>query len=149
MATTMTIPMIVPNARPSPTRSLDVATTSFQSPLSSIDRIPGCPRSGSRESASRPVRPHPHQHLAEVLALEQAHEGLRRALETFEHGLAPLHLPFLDPLGHVAVEVGDAIVVVADDEALHADPLADYQKHVRRSGLRIGVVVAGDHAAGG
>ena len=37
------------------------------------------------------------QHLAEVLALEEAEEGVRRLLDALDDGLAPLDLALRDP----------------------------------------------------
>src|SRR5690348_4097113 len=46
--------------------------------------------------------------LAEVLALQEAHEGLRRIFETIHDILAILDAAVLDPLRHLANEIVEA-----------------------------------------
>src|SRR5690349_5088074 len=64
-----------------------------------------------------------HELLAEVLALEQSHEGRRRFLEAIGDVLAILDAPFLDPLRHLADEVVKAAPEIRDDEAPDGEPL--------------------------
>src|SRR5258707_303773 len=70
-----------------------------------------------RHPSHRLVRSHPHHHLAQVLAFEEADERARRAGDALHDGLAPFHLAFLRPLRHVAMEVAEHVVVVRHDEA--------------------------------
>src|SRR5262245_11784176 len=64
-----------------------------------------------------PVRTNAHQLLAEIGALQESHEGRRRAVETFGHELLVLDLALAHPLRHVAQEVGVTRSEIADDEA--------------------------------
>src|SRR4026208_1938970 len=77
----------------------------------------------ARDIASRLLVGHLHQQLAEVAALEQSHEGLRRILQPARDVFAVLDASGLHPLAHIANERGEAMEVVRDDESLHLDLL--------------------------
>src|SRR4051812_9560097 len=64
-----------------------------------------------------------HELLAEILALQHAHEGLRRILKTIDDVLAIFDFAFLDPLRHVADEVVKAAPEIRDDEAADDEAL--------------------------
>ena len=76
-----------------------------------------------------------HEHLAEVLSLEEAEEGARGVLQALDDGLLVLETPGLDPGAGLAQELGVAVEVIADDEALHADAIADHLEEVARPRL--------------
>src|SRR4051812_38910395 len=77
---------------------------------------------------SRRILAHPHDQLAEVLAPEEALERTRGILQAVDDVLAIFHLTFLHPAGDVAEEVGLAVRMVGDDEALDQGPI-DKQRH--------------------
>src|SRR6185503_2762659 len=110
-------------------------------------------RTASRTSEGlRLVRPDPHELLAEVCALQEAHERGRRAVEAFGNELLVLDLALANPLRHVLQEVAVTRGKVADDEAADGQALGQDIAHhrrrpFRRHGLRI--VVMRDQAAHG
>src|SRR3954466_2676767 len=63
-----------------------------------------------------PLLRHAHELLAEIFPLQQSDEGLRRVLEALGHVLAVLDPAFLDPLRHVANELGKLGGEVRHDE---------------------------------
>src|SRR6185369_13220917 len=100
-----------------------------------------------RPLCSGAIRSEPHQHLAEVLALEEPEKRLRRLVDSVEHGLLPLDSAGPDPGGHIGEELGRHVEKVGDDEALHLEALADHIGEVARPGRRLHAVVHADHAA--
>jgi hypothetical protein len=91
--------------------------------------------------------PELHQHLSEVLALEQLQKGHRRILDAVFDGFPPRELAFSYSPGHVFLELGQEIEVVRDDEALQSKALADRQYEIARSlGLPRNVVLR-NHSA--
>src|ERR1700704_1133936 len=72
---------------------------------------------------SSPIRPDPHQLLAEIGALQEAHEGAGRAVEALGDELLVLHLALANPTRHVAQEVAMARGEIADDEAADGEAL--------------------------
>src|SRR5947209_10779173 len=70
-----------------------------------------------------------HELLAEVLALQQTHEGLRRVLQPRGNVLAIFDAALLDPLRHVADEIGKTRREVRDDEAANREPLGQHIAH--------------------
>src|SRR5262245_4399797 len=89
-----------------------------------------------------------HEHLPEVLAAEQPDERARGVLDALDDGLAVGESAFANPLGRLLDEGREVLEVVADDVALHAEPLRHDHEHVARPRRRLHVVVAGDRAAG-
>ena len=77
----------------------------------------------------RLVRPDPHQLLAEIGALQQPHEGGRRAVETLGDEFLVLDLALAHPLRHVAQEVAMARGEIADDEAADGQALGQHRAH--------------------
>src|ERR1051326_8278819 len=67
-----------------------------------------------------------HELLAEVLALQEPDESLRRVLQPIRDILAILDAALLDPLRHVADEVGEFRRKVGDDEAADREPLGQH-----------------------
>ena len=63
---------------------------------------------------------HPDELFANVLALEQPQEGLGSVLDALSDGLAVADLAGLDPAPEPVGDVIEAVLVVADDETLHA-----------------------------
>src|SRR3989338_7568982 len=84
--------------------------------------------------------------LAEVPPLQEADERLRSVLEADGDVLPGLELPLPVPLGAVAEEVGKAVEVVGDDEALDEDAVDEDGLEVRPR-RQLGRVVLGDQAA--
>src|ERR1044072_729842 len=86
-----------------------------------------------------------HELLAEVLALEHAHEGRRGILEAFGDVLAVLDPPPLDPLRDLADEIVEAPPEIHHDEAADGEALGEHGAedlrslvfHVRRVGRAI------------
>src|SRR5258705_9742900 len=100
----------------------------------------------------RLIRPDPHQLLAEVRALQKAHERRRRAVEAFGDELLVLDLALAHPARHVAQEVAVTRGEIADDEAADGQALGQHVAHHRRRPFRryrLGVVVMRDQAAHG
>src|SRR5215831_13460274 len=63
------------------------------------------------------LRPDTDELFAEIGALEQPDQRLRRAVETLGHELLVFDLALVDPLRHVVQEVAMARGEIADDEA--------------------------------
>src|SRR4029077_6771739 len=86
----------------------------------------------------------------EILALEEPDEGCRRALEAVDHILAVFDPPFFKPARHVAKEFALLGGKIADDEAAHRQPFAQYAPHQRRNpvgaGWQLGRAVLRDEA---
>src|SRR4029453_14702015 len=76
------------------------------------------PAPAARSRSPGGILPHPHQQLAEVLALQQPDEGLRRLPEPRHDVLAMLEPAPAKPATAVLQEVAHAIQVIRDDEAL-------------------------------
>ena len=70
------------------------------------------------------------EHLAYVLAIEKAKEGLRCVLDPPKNGLTPDDAALLDPAGHVGKEGLAHVEVVGDDEPLKLKPFCYGQKQV-------------------
>ena len=87
------------------------------------------------------------QHLAEILAAQQADEGARRLVDALDDVLAVLELAAPDPLAHLAARRAVALGEVGDDEALRPHPLADEGAEQARADRRRGGVVLRDRAA--
>src|SRR2546427_415692 len=86
------------------------------------------------------------EHLAEVLAAEQADERLGRLLEALDDVLAVLQLALAQPARAVGEELRHPVGVIADDEAADGDAVDEHRREVRpRRHLRR--VVLGDDAA--
>ena len=75
-------------------------------------------------------------------------KALRRVLDALDDVSRYRSRPSRTHSGGLACELAEAVVVVADDVALDAEPLRDDHEHVPRPRRRLGVVVAGDRAAG-
>ena len=88
----------------------------------------------------------PHDELAEIPAAQEADERLRGVLQT-DDDVLPVPEPALaEPLGRVAVEVGEAVSVVGDDEAPDESPVGEEREGVR-AGRELRGVVLRDQAA--
>src|SRR5882672_8467121 len=91
--------------------------------------------------------PELHQHLSEVLALEQFEKGGGRVLDAVVYGLPPYDLAFVYPCGHLSLELGHEIEIVRDVEPLKPKALAHDEHDVAGSvGQAYGVVLR-DHSA--
>src|SRR5205085_145351 len=64
------------------------------------------PQAGRGDQTSSPIRSDPYQLLAEIGALQQAHERARRAVEAFGDEFAVFDLALAHPSRHVAQEIG-------------------------------------------
>src|SRR5439155_16460705 len=80
------------------------------------------------------------QHLARVLAAQQADERRRRALEAVDHRLAVVDAPLAQPRPHLLREVAHPVAVVAHDEPAQRQALADGLPEVARRARRLGGV---------
>ena len=78
----------------------------------------------------RPSRRHFHQHLAEILALQQAEERSRRLLQPVDDVLAILEAAAAHPFADVAQEIALLGGEIRDDEAAHDEALAQDREHV-------------------
>src|SRR5262245_1737067 len=87
------------------------------------------------------------QHLAEILAAQQADEGAWRLVEALDDVLAVFELARLDPFAELAACRPIALGEVGDDEALRAHALADEGAHEARAHRRRSGVVLRDRAA--
>ncbi|EAU66540.1 conserved hypothetical protein [Stigmatella aurantiaca DW4/3-1] len=89
-----------------------------------------------------------HHHLPGVVAAQQADEGLGGLVQPLHHRLHLLHLLLAEPAPHVAQEVRAPVLValIADDEALEREALADRQREVAGARGWRGGVVLGDGA---
>src|SRR5689334_9814901 len=80
-------------------------------------------------TALRLVRTDAHELLAEIGALQQAHECGRCAVETFGDELLVLDLALAHPLRHVAQEIAVTRGEIADDEAADGQALGQHGAH--------------------
>src|SRR6266850_1551750 len=88
-----------------------------------------------------------HQHLSEVLALEQFEKGRGRVLDAVVYGFPPCDLAFVDPSGHLSLELGHEIEIVRDVEPLQPKALAHDEHDVTWPvGQPCGIVLR-DHSA--
>ena len=90
---------------------------------------------------------HPHQLLADVLAVEQADERRGRVFQAIHDGLLVLHLAFLDPLGHLLLPLAEPAGELEHQESLGAGLLDDQVPQQPRATRRPGGVVLVDLAA--
>src|SRR5215207_10204386 len=94
-----------------------------------------------------------HHELAEVLALEQAHEGLGRVVEAVDHVLAVLDPALAQPLADLGRELPRLRLEVPDDETANGEALrqdgAEDRGGAVRSRRQLGHVVVGDEPAHG
>src|ERR1035441_2929726 len=108
-------------------------------------------RGQRRESgASRQTRwlkPTGH-HLADVSPLEQADEGIHRAVDSFRDRFPVLQLARFEITAHFLLEFGLTVQPITDDKALHGEPFRGDVKQIGRAGARLCFVVAGDAATG-
>src|SRR5882724_11240087 len=88
-----------------------------------------------------------HQHLSEVLALEQFEKGCGRVFDAVVDGFPPCHLAFAYPRGHLSLELGHEIEIVRDVEALKPKALAHDEHDVAWSIGQPNGVVLRDHSA--
>src|SRR5439155_11564699 len=88
----------------------------------------------------------PYQQLAEIAALQQADEGLGRLLQAGDDVLAVFELAGAHQGRCHRAELAVALALVADDEALDPDALADDLAEIGAR-PRARVVVFGDHPA--
>src|SRR5262245_8830463 len=101
---------------------------------------------GPRNSAARGIRRHADELLAEVLATQHPDECLRRVLEAIGNVLVVLHAALAHPACRVAQKIGEALDMVADDEALDLHAHADDDAEVR-PGRQLGRAVLRDVTA--
>src|SRR5262249_23680155 len=93
-------------------------------------------RRGASLAKSLPrLRGQTHDHLADVVAGEEAKKGLGRVLDALHDGFVPLDAPGLEPAAHLGEEFRVEAQVVGDDEALHEDAIADHGEEIARSGI--------------
>src|SRR5262249_5750859 len=76
-------------------------------------RSPVHPPADARRSG--PVWSHAHELLAEIGALQQAHESARRAVDPLGDELFVLEFPLAEPARHVAQEIAVTRGEIADD----------------------------------
>src|SRR5437016_14630303 len=69
---------------------------------------------------------YPHQQLAEILALQQPEERLRRVLQAFDHVFLVFDLALLEPRGDVASECLCLACEIRDDEAADGEALGEH-----------------------
>ena len=89
------------------------------------------------------------EHLAEVVAAQDAELALDGVVDAIDERLAPGQRAVGDPAGRLAGVLPREVVVVADEEALDRAARLDEPGEVARPGRRLGVVVDGDGAADG
>src|SRR5215467_15176005 len=112
----------------------------------------GVPPPGAESKPGEPARlfrvgRQTDDHLAQVVAREEAEEGLGGVLDAVHHGLFALDASRLEPAANLGQEFRVESQVVGNNEALHQRSVADQGKEVARSGVRRVEVVLGDHAA--
>src|SRR6266702_7470641 len=83
--------------------------------------------------------------LAEVLAFQQTDERLGRGIESLRDGLAVLQLLLRDQRAELLERLGPHVQMFGDDEALHEQPLREYQRRMLER-YRL-TVIAGDITA--
>src|SRR5713101_890692 len=88
-----------------------------------------------------------HDHLAQVVAREEAEESLGSVLDAVHDCLFPLDAARLEPASNLGQKFRIESQVVGNDEALHQRPVADQGEEVARAGVRRVEVVLRDHAA--
>src|SRR5260370_25153832 len=91
--------------------------------------------------------PELHQHLSEVLALEQFEKGCGRVLDAVVYGFPPCDLAFLYPGGHLSLELGHEIQIGRDVVSLHPKALSHDEHDGPWSRAELGAVVLRDHSA--
>src|SRR5947207_3549527 len=91
----------------------------------------------------------PHDHLAQVLAPEQADECVGRAFDPFDHRFSVAQLPLPYPAAHLLGKISEAVEVITHDEAAQGEPPAHGQGDVSRARWRLSDVVKRDGAAHG
>src|SRR5882724_5721137 len=101
---------------------------------------PGGPRSQLRDL---------HHELPEVLAFEQADEGLGGFAEAIDDGLAALELAGPQKPADFGHELAQQVDVVGDDEALQREPALHDDEHLGWAGHRLSVLVLRDRTAKG
>ena len=79
-----------------------------------------------------------HEHLACILALEQANKGLGGIFDAVDDRLLPLDLVSCDPGAHISIELGLPIEVVGNDKTPEGQPLPHGKTQIRRTGRRRG-----------
>jgi hypothetical protein len=84
-----------------------------------------CPPHNNLQAALALLLSDLDEHLARVVALEQAHEGLGRVLDSVDNRLAALELALPDPVRHVFDRLAVLLGIVKHNEALHARTLRD------------------------
>src|SRR5207244_7382073 len=84
---------------------------------------------------------------AHVVAAKEPGERRGHVLDPLDHRLTALDLALGHPRADLAQEVAEAIAVVGDDEALHAQALGDDEAEIPRARLGPLVVVPRDRAA--
>src|SRR5882762_10322152 len=100
-----------------------------------------------RQCVALPASSKLHQHLSEVLALEQLEKGCGRVLDAVVDGFPPCDLAFAYPRGHLSLELGHEIEIVRDVEALKPKALAHDEHEVARPVGQPNGVVLRDHSA--
>ena len=88
-------------------------------------------------------RPDPDEHLAEVLAAQEADERSGRVLDSVRHRLPGNDGAVAQPATQLGEKRRPPVQVVADDEALQAQPLAHNERQVGRAGRGLLVVEIG------
>src|SRR6267378_1475027 len=88
-----------------------------------------------------------HQHLSEVLALEQFEKGCGRVFDAVVDGFPPFDLAFVYPRGHLSLELGHEIEIVRDVEPLQPKALAHDEHEVTWAVGQPNGVVLRDHSA--
>jgi len=68
---------------------------------------------------------HLHECLAHLVSFEKFDEGFGRVFDSFSDGFLPHDAAVADPCAHLLLEFWLEILMVAHDEALPPDPLAD------------------------
>src|SRR6266700_6536602 len=86
----------------------------------------GSLRERLRKTAGLRLFAHAHQQLAEILALQQPEERLRRVLQAFDHVFLVFDLALLQPRGDVASERLGLIREIPDDEAADGAALGQH-----------------------
>src|SRR5205814_9985590 len=110
------------------------------------------PAPPSMTVSSRPVRPDPHQLLAEIGAFQKPHECAGGAVQPLGDEFAVLDLTLAHPSRHVAQEIRMARGEIADNKTPDGQAFCQYRAHHRRSPFRhlpLGVVILRDQAAYG
>src|SRR6266536_1617343 len=112
----------------------------------------GVPPSGAESKPGEPGRlfrvgRQTDDHLAEVVAREEAEESLGGVLDAVHDCLFALDASRLEPAADLGQELGVESEVVGNDEALHQRPVADQGEEVARAGVWRVEVVLRDHAA--